>query len=119
MTEDDVVARVERVEVERLGVWIRNGWVRPSRTSGGLRFSEIDVARVRLICHLEDDLSVGEEGLPLVLSLMDQVYGLRAKLRELGEAVEAQPDPVRGQIRRTLRDRASSEFDAAPEPNLR
>lgn len=39
--------------------------------------------------------------MPIVLSLMDQVYGLRQELRRLAQAVEAQPDAVKQAILRS------------------
>lgn len=102
MTEEDVIAIVGRVEVERLRVWVREGWIRPARREGGVSYSEIDVARAQLICHLERDLAIDSEGMPLVLALLDQVYGLRSRLRELAAAIDAQPDEVRQAIRATL-----------------
>jgi chaperone modulatory protein CbpM len=99
VTEDDVCAVVERLRVDRLRVWVRHGWVRPIRRAEDVIFTEVDVARVRLVWHLERDLSVDEETIPIVLSLLDQVYGLRAALRDLGEAVDRQPEDVRRAIR--------------------
>ncbi|MCC7274152.1 MAG: hypothetical protein IT561_15905 [Alphaproteobacteria bacterium] len=68
--------------------WIAEGYVRPEAAGDELHFREIDVERVRLILELRDELAVNEEALPLVLSLLDQVYALRRKLRRLGAAVD-------------------------------
>jgi len=43
-------------------------------------------------------MAVAEDGVPAVLSLIDQVYGLRNELRRVGQAIEAQPDTVRKAI---------------------
>ena len=107
MTEDDVCAVVGEIRVERLRVWVRNGWVRPGRKAERLVFTDVDIARARLVCHLEDDLAVEQESIPIVLSLMDQVYGLRAALRELSGAIERQPDDVRGKILEHLREKSA------------
>ena len=69
----------------------------------GWEFHEIDVARVRLIHDLRRDMEVGEETMPLVLSLLDQVYELRGTLRDLLRALEAQPEVVRTSVLATLR----------------
>ena len=54
------------------------------------------MARVRLIQELRDDMQVNEEALPVVLSLLDQLYDLRRRLRELGDAIgQTAPDAVR------------------------
>ncbi|TBW38434.1 hypothetical protein EYW49_09185 [Siculibacillus lacustris] len=70
-----------RQDLER---WISNEWVRPDRSEGHVVFHDIDVARVRLIRELRDDLAIDEEALPLVLSLLDQIYDLRRHLRMVG-----------------------------------
>lgn len=111
MTEDDVCAVVERLQAERLRVWVRHGWVRPIRRADAVVFTEVDVARVRLVCHLEQDLSIDEETIPVVLSLLDQVYGLRAALRNLGEAVDRQPEEVRRAIRTAVAEASARSGD--------
>jgi hypothetical protein len=38
----------------------------------------------------------------MVVSLIDQIHGLRRALRQLGDAVAAEPDPVRQRVRGRL-----------------
>ena len=71
------------LSVQRLHKWIRLGWVRPERREGAAYFHEVDVARVRLLSELEHDLEFDEDTVPLVLSLLDQIHGLRNELRSL------------------------------------
>jgi chaperone modulatory protein CbpM len=78
------ISGIGQQDVER---WITHGWVRPDGTPGRYVFQEIDVARVRLIQELHVDMQVNEEGIPVVLSLLDQVYALRRRMREIGEAL--------------------------------
>ena len=78
--------------------WIASGWVQPAGAPENYLFGDADIARVRLIVELRYELSVEEETLPLVLSLLDQVYGLRRQLSALADAVSQQPDPVRRAI---------------------
>jgi len=79
---------------------MRPGWSQrsPSRYPDAdgttLEFHEIDVARVRLIHDLRSGMDVGEDAVPLVLSLLDQVYDLRSRLKAVLRAVEAQPHEV-------------------------
>ena len=61
-------------------------------------FSDLDVARVCLICDLVHDMAVEEESMPLVLSLLDQVYSLRRQLNAVTSAVQRQPEDVRRAI---------------------
>lgn len=85
-----------------LTVWIERGWVRPEPAGAGWMFQEIDVARVRLIHDLRRDMDLTEDTVPLVLSLLDQVYALRGELRAVLRAVEAQPEPVRTALRAAI-----------------
>lgn len=101
LRESDVVALVTGLSRRRLRQWVEAGWVMPTQYERGAGFSDIDVARVRLILHLLREQKVGAEGVPIVLSLMDQVYGLRQELRRLARAVEAQPEAVKQAILRS------------------
>lgn len=96
--EEDLYAMFVRLETDMLRQWIDTGLVRASRQGTALSFDEADVARVRLICELHYDLAVEEETLPLVLSLMDQLYDLRRSARALASAIEEEPDEVRVRI---------------------
>ena len=82
----------------RLKVWLERGWVTAVYTEQGVQFSDLDMTRLQLICELQDEMSVDEDFVPTVLSLLDQVYGLRRELRRVMNAVAAQPEPVRSQI---------------------
>ncbi len=82
--------------------WIERGWVQPEAGDSGWVFQDIDIARVRLIHDLRRDMDVGEDIIPMVLSLLDQVYELRARLKAVLRAVETQPEEVREAIRVNL-----------------
>lgn len=103
LTEQQVV-EIVAVEATRLRTWVRRGWVRPAAEEGAPAFSEADVARVRLVHQLCDELGIEEETLSVVLSLLDQVHGLRAELKTLGEALDRQPEAVRLEIARVYRE---------------
>lgn len=81
--------------------WVHCGWVRPAGEETDWQFQDIDVARIRLIRDLRG-MGMNDEAIPLILSLLDQVYDLRGQLHGLMRAVEAQPEPVRAAIRRSL-----------------
>jgi chaperone modulatory protein CbpM len=66
--------------------------------SPGRVCSDLDLAGICLICDLVHDLAVEEETVPLVLSLVDQVYDLRRQLNALTNAIRQQPDDVRRRI---------------------
>jgi chaperone modulatory protein CbpM len=82
---------VEQLQV-RLGLdagtlhlWIEEGWLVPQRDPN-LAFSERDVARAQLILDLKREMGVNDEGIGIILSLVDQMHGLRRVLRELMQA---------------------------------
>lgn len=105
ITIDILVARIPGLPRQDIERWIDNRWVRPDRDAGQYVFHEIDIARIRLIRELRDDLQVNEDALPVVLSLLDQLYDLRRRMAELGDALAATaPD----ELRRAIADRLSS-----------
>jgi len=105
-TIDILVTQLSGLQRQDLERWIANQWVRPDRAADDYVFGEIDVARVRLILELRDDLQVNEEALPVVLSLLDQLYEQRRRMRELCEALRrTAPDEVRRTLARHLETR--------------
>ena len=97
-TEKEVLTLVSGIDRTELQVWIAQGWVRPAQGEKECVYGEIDVARLRLICELRHDLDVPEDMMPAILSMIDQIYGLRRELRDLVRAIEAQPGDVRQNI---------------------
>lgn len=61
--------------------WENAEWLVAHRP--GHQFSEQDLARARLIQDLKGDLGVNDEGIALILYLLDQLYGLRCLLRDI------------------------------------
>jgi chaperone modulatory protein CbpM len=87
--------------------WIARGWVHVEGASPDeWVFAEIDIARIRLIRELRIDLDVDEGALPLVLSLLDQVYGLRRTLKTMARVLEDQPAEVRAAVLAAIADPA-------------
>jgi chaperone modulatory protein CbpM len=84
---DVVIDMCSGLERQVLESWISRDWVRPDARDGVYAFRDIDLARVRLIIELRDDLDVSESALPIVLHLLDQLYDLRRQVRELGDAI--------------------------------
>ncbi len=82
-----VVQGVRREDVER---WVGEAWVRPDGAPDRCLFADIDVARVRLIVQLRDHLQLDELALPVVLSLMDQLYEERRRLRRIRDVLANQ-----------------------------
>lgn len=95
LREHDVVATVQRLQLQELRKWVREGWIKPARGDDSLYFDELDIARIRLICDLRKELSLPLDAVPTILSLLDQLHGLRHELHRLAEAVNQQPEETR------------------------
>jgi chaperone modulatory protein CbpM len=83
--------------------WVERGWVIPDTAETGLVFHEIDVARVGLIHDLRRDMDIGEDAISLVLSLLDQVYELRSRMKSMLHVLESQPPDVQAALLDALR----------------
>jgi len=96
---DALVATYSRLERPVLEHWIAEDWVCPDWRDGEYTFEDIDVARVRLILELRDQLDVNEAALPVVLLLLDQLYDLRRQTRALVDAfVHVAPSDVQRSV---------------------
>ena len=104
ITFEELCLQVAGLQAEALRRWIANDWVRPVGGPAVYRFEDIDVARVRLIFTLRQDLSVDEEAVPVVLSLLDQLHDTRRHLHRLQAAIDASlPAETKEKIRDALR----------------
>ncbi|WP_170754661.1 hypothetical protein [Ruegeria lacuscaerulensis] len=95
LTESEVIASVTRLTSARLTEYLAAEIVIPENTEQGLVYHSLDVARLELACELHEQYDMETDALSMMISLIDQMHGLRAELREVLSAVEAQPEPVR------------------------
>ena len=93
----EVVARIDATEGELIA-WAKQGWIRPTKEDDGLWFDDADVARVQLIIDLRRDMAVNDEAVPVILRLLDQIYGLRRMLGTLGDAIQDLPEDLRSEL---------------------
>ena len=107
--ERTVVARVERLTLRELRLWVREGWVRPARSERGPVFDDLDVARLRLLCDLRKDMALPTDVMPTVLTLIDHLHRTRRELRRVTEAIDEQPTEVRRAVIAAVRRRAENE----------
>ena len=98
MRVDDLVEAISALQRSDLEAWIREELVAPRQEAGTLLFGDMECARVRLICALHYDLEVDAETLPVVLSLVDQLYDTRQRLLSLTAAVATQDQTVQAAI---------------------
>ena len=85
---------LERAHLDRatLSIWIEEEWLIPDRTAHELAFTDMDLARANLIRDLKDNMGVNDEGLGVILHLLDQMHALRRALADtLNSARERRP----------------------------
>ena len=101
---DELVRRFAGLDRAELRRWVEDRWVLPELRGDGERwvFHDVDIARVELILEVRREFAVDAEAMPLVLSLLDQVYSLRRQMRRLCDAIEAQPPDIRAALRDAL-----------------
>jgi chaperone modulatory protein CbpM len=73
---------------ERIGVdssfvvhCIRAQWIEPA---GPFDFDEEDLARVRLVLDLQENLGVNDDSVPIILDLIDRLHCLENRMRFAG-----------------------------------
>jgi chaperone modulatory protein CbpM len=71
-----------RYDEETLRAWAAAGWISIEESEVGGPLSEVDEARCNLICDLKHDIGINDEGIDVILNLLDQIHGLRRALRE-------------------------------------
>lgn len=98
-SEQELFELVEGLTAVELETCVSAGWIVPATTESGARqFQDIDVARLRLIRELRVDLALGDEAVPVILNLLDQIHALRYRLKCLSEALADQPSDVRDAV---------------------
>jgi chaperone modulatory protein CbpM len=96
---EEVLGELGGVERTEVMAWVEERWVQPDPDEGGrLRFSAVDVARLRLIHELRHELAIEPEAMPVVLSLIDEMYGARMRLVLLARALADLPAEVRTRL---------------------
>ena len=105
LDEHAVVARIERLTLRELRIWVREGWVRPAYLEGGPVFDDIDIARLRLLCDLRKDMALPTDTLPVILTLIDHLHRTRRDLRRLTEALDEQSPDVRRDVLKSVQSR--------------
>jgi len=75
---------LERAHLDRatLEVWVHEAWICPDCSAPERAYTEMDLARANLIHDLKHNMGVNDEGLDVILHLIDQMHGLRKALAE-------------------------------------
>ncbi len=114
ITAEAVCRLVPGLTIAELHAWLAQDWVRPVHREGQPVFEAMDIARVRLIVELRSDLAVEDTALPLVLSLLDQLYATRDQMKRLVTAADA---PMRARLMELLTDPVAPANEDRPSPS--
>ncbi len=89
---------LERARLDRgtLAIWVEEEWLVPGRTAHELAFTEMDLARANLIRDLKDNMGVNDEGLGVILHLLDQMHALRRALADTLKSARERGIPPAG-----------------------
>ena len=87
METQEFAAR-SHLDTPTLNAWVEAEWLVPVTSGKTSHFSDADLARARLIRDLKADFGVNDEGIAIILHLLDQLYGLRCLVRDI-QAMEA------------------------------
>jgi chaperone modulatory protein CbpM len=82
-----------RLDQGTLEAWISEEWLIPAGTSAEPAFTDADLARAALIRDLQRDLDVNDPGVGVILSLLDQVHGLRRTLADVLRMLREREQP--------------------------
>ena len=79
-----VAARIVGVQTHTLRYYERIGIIRPYRSQGNIRlYSERDVAQLRRVKTLMDDLGVNLAGIEVILRMIKRITELQRQIEEL------------------------------------
>lgn len=107
LNEREVLSKIASVSVFQLRIWVSEEWVRPARRGEDPVYNEADIARIRLVDLLHNQMQVNEEAIPIILSLIDQMHDLKEQMRLIASAISDQPDGVQRKILEAIREKPS------------
>ena len=84
-----IAARMVGVRTHTLRYYERVGIVEPSRSRGNIRlYSEGDIAQLRRVKTLMDDLGVNLAGVEVIMRMVQRVLELQGQVQELEDELE-------------------------------
>ncbi|MCF3594991.1 hypothetical protein LZG00_13370 [Rhodobacteraceae bacterium LMO-12] len=97
-SEDEAIASVTRLTRSQLVTFVEARIVTPVYSDRGPVYRRLDLARMELLCDLTEQFDLDEDALGVLISLVDQLHGVRAELRALVDAIANEPLEVRQRI---------------------
>lgn len=113
MRIDELLEAIAELRRSDLEAWIEDELVVPQREAAALVFSERQCARIRLLCTLRYELEVDPDTLPLVVTLVDELYDTRRRLLTMTAAVTTQDEAVQAAILQAIERVSRRPSDAA------
>ncbi len=84
-----IAARMVGVRTHTLRYYERVGIVGPSRSRGNIRlYSESDIAQLRRVKTLMDDLGVNLAGVEVIMRMMQRMLELQGQVQELEDEMD-------------------------------
>lgn len=103
-TLTEILAVVPDLDAAQLDRYLLAGVVIPVQSEKGPLFRELDLARLQLVVDLAEGYHLDEEALGMVLSLVDQLHGLRGDMRAMLDAVAREPAETRARLKTAIRE---------------
>lgn len=103
-TLNETLAALPDLTSDQLARYISAGVVLPVQSETGPLFRELDIARLHLVVDLAEGYHLDEDALGLVLSLVDQLHGLRGDMRAILDAVAREPAETRLRLKTAIRE---------------
>jgi MerR family transcriptional regulator/heat shock protein HspR len=84
-----IAARIVGMHAQTLRQYERLGLVEPKRTGGNIRmYSQADIARMRQIQRLVNDLGVNLAGVEVILRMSEKMQAMEAELQRLRDELQ-------------------------------
>lgn len=100
----EALEEISELTGEQLDRYILAGVVQPVQTPQGPSFRDVDIARLSLLVELTAGYELNEEALGLVMSLLDQLHGLRGDMQAILDAVAQEPAETRARLSRSIHE---------------
>jgi MerR family transcriptional regulator/heat shock protein HspR len=101
-----VAAELAGVHPQTLRMYERRGLLRPSRTAGNSRrYSAADIARLRAIQRLTQELGINLAGVQMIMDMEEEVEELRRRSENLADELDSVRQRLALELARLARER--------------
>lgn len=97
-SEEQTIEAVGRLTRTRLSAFVSAEAVRPASGPQGACYTQVDIARLELLCDLTEGFELEEDALGLVVALVDRLHAAEADLAALMRVVAEEPPEVRRRL---------------------